>query len=105
MAPMGSGLYRAQADALVIEAQAKRRLADEYDAAQERGEVRRDGERSKALSKGNSLTVAELGLTSVQIARARELRDAEVADPGIVRRTVDEAIANREEPRQTRQTR
>jgi hypothetical protein len=31
--------YRAQADALEIEAQAKRRLADEYDAAQERGEV------------------------------------------------------------------
>ncbi len=31
--------YRAQADALDIEAQAKRRLADEYDAAQARGEV------------------------------------------------------------------
>ena len=34
-----SAAYRAQADALEIEAQAKRRLADEYDAAQERGEV------------------------------------------------------------------
>jgi hypothetical protein len=31
--------HRAQADALEIEAQAKRRLADEYDAAQDRGEV------------------------------------------------------------------
>ncbi len=31
--------HRAQADALEIEAMAKRRLADEYDAAQERGEV------------------------------------------------------------------
>ena len=31
--------HRAQADALEIEAAAKRRLADEYDAAQERGEI------------------------------------------------------------------
>jgi len=39
--------HRAQADALTIEAQAKRRLADEYDAAQDRGEVAsRGGERS-----------------------------------------------------------
>lgn len=29
-----------------IESTAKRRLADEYDAAQERGEVRSNGERS-----------------------------------------------------------
>ncbi len=40
--------HRAQADALVIEAAAKRRLADEYDAAQERGEVRKDGQRGKS---------------------------------------------------------
>src|SRR5690606_37396050 len=32
-------VYRAQADAALIEARAKIRLADEYDAAQERGEV------------------------------------------------------------------
>ncbi len=32
-------VYRAQADALEIESLAKRRLADEYDAAQDRGEV------------------------------------------------------------------
>ncbi|MEY9532152.1 hypothetical protein [Sinorhizobium fredii] len=31
--------HRAQADALEIESTAKRRLADAYDAAQERGEV------------------------------------------------------------------
>ena len=33
-------VYRAQADALLIEARAKMRLADEYDAAQERGAVK-----------------------------------------------------------------
>jgi hypothetical protein len=36
---MAAAVHRAQADALEIEAKAKRRLADEYDAAQERGEV------------------------------------------------------------------
>jgi len=35
--------FRAKADALKIEALAKRRLADEYDAAQGRGEVQKAG--------------------------------------------------------------
>jgi hypothetical protein len=35
--------HRTQADALEIEAGAKRRLADEYDAAQERGEIANAG--------------------------------------------------------------
>ena len=41
--------HQAQADALLIESAAKRRLADEYDAAQERGEVagQTDGRRSQ----------------------------------------------------------
>jgi hypothetical protein len=37
-------VYHAQADALEIEVMAKRRLADEYDAAQDRGELRTNGE-------------------------------------------------------------
>ena len=36
--------HKAQADALEIEAQAQCRLADEYDAAQQRGEVAKPGE-------------------------------------------------------------
>jgi hypothetical protein len=40
---------RMQADALEIETAAKRRLADEYDAAQERGEVARHGRRTDLL--------------------------------------------------------
>jgi hypothetical protein len=38
------GAKRAQADALLIESEAKRRLADEYDAAQERGEIAKQGQ-------------------------------------------------------------
>lgn len=85
--------YRAQADALDIEGQAKRRLADEYDAAQERGEVvGRKGGMPKAATK------ASIGITVNEINSAREIRDAEVADPGIVRRVLDEAIEAGEEP-------
>jgi hypothetical protein len=82
--------HRTQADALEIEAQAKRRLADEYDAAQERGEVAANGQRGKAVPDGNSLaTVSDLGLTRKAIHEARQLRDAEAAAPGVIRRALD----------------
>lgn len=92
--------YRAQADALEIEAGAKRRLADEYDAAQERGEVKANGgARNFTVPKQNSEpSAADIGLSRKDIHEARIIRDAEKADPGIVRRTVDAAIASGEEP-------
>ena len=79
--------HRAQAHALEIEARAKRRLADEYDAAQERGEVRRSRERT-ALN-ANAVGVDAIGLSRNDIHEARKIRDAEAADPGLVRRTLD----------------
>lgn len=88
---------RAQADALEIEAGANRRLADEYDAAQERGEAAKG--RPKSIPGGNSsATMAEIGLSSKAIHEARIIRDAEQSDPGIVRRTLDEALDAGEEP-------
>jgi hypothetical protein len=95
-----SAAFRAQADALSIEAQAKRRLADEYDAAQERGELAtgRDGPGAGVLNGNAKATASDVGLSRKGIHEARELRDAEAAEPGIVRRTVDDAIASGEEP-------
>jgi hypothetical protein len=91
-------VHRAQADALEIEAGAKRRLADEYDASQERGEVASQG-KPVNLPDGNVLpTAKDLGLTPKDIHEARTIRDAEVADPGVVRRALDERLAAREEP-------
>lgn len=87
--------YRVQADALEIEAGAKRRLADEYDAAQERGEVVGKLRSAKELSKP---TAADVGLSRKDIHEARIIRDAEQEEPGIVRRVLDEAIAAGEEP-------
>ena len=89
--------HRAQADALEIEAAAKRRLADEYDAAQARGEVM--GRARSCVGDDNApATAADLGLRRDQIHDARLLRDAEAADPGIVRRTLDAKLARGEEP-------
>jgi hypothetical protein len=66
-----------QADALEIEALAKRRLADEYDAAQERGEVigRKGGGSTLPSLKG--VTSADVGLTYKEIHEARTIRDVE----------------------------
>jgi len=88
--------HRAQADALEIEAAAKRRLADEYDAAQARGDIAGLGanqHRDEGVVVSNTL-----GLRRDQIHEARRLRDAEATDPGIVRRTLDEKLERGEEP-------
>jgi len=92
--------HRAQAHALEIEARAKRRLADEYDAAQARGEIAgHGGGRNFKVGEDNvEPTAADLGLRRDQIHDARLIRDAEAADPGIVRRTLDEGLARGEEP-------
>jgi hypothetical protein len=98
--PLLAAAHRSQADALEIMAGAKRRLADEYDLAQERGEVQiPGGDRvSKVSKQNNAATVADIGLTRKEIHEARQIRDAELADPGIVRRTIDAAVAAGEEP-------
>jgi hypothetical protein len=82
-------VHRAQADALELEAMAKRRLADEYDAAQDRGEVATAGGDKSKLPEQNFATVSDIGLTHKEIHDARQIRDAEAEDPGIVRRTLD----------------
>ncbi|MDX0610876.1 hypothetical protein [Sinorhizobium medicae] len=87
----------AQADALEIEAEAKRLFADEYDAAQERGEIRKNGERSFSDSEKVGLSDFP-DLSAKAIHESRLIRNAEKADPGIVRRTLDERLANGEEP-------
>jgi hypothetical protein len=82
---------KAMADALLIEARAQMRLADEYDAAQARGEVSSAGRpKTKNIPDENnfSSTVTDIGLTSKDIHEARRVRDAEKAKPGIVEQTL-----------------
>jgi hypothetical protein len=76
--------YRAQADALEIDAGAKHRLADEYDAAQERGEISKQGAHfSDGKMRANEI------LPPKELHEGRLIRDAEAAEPGIVLRTID----------------
>jgi len=90
---------RAQADANEIIAQAQRRLADEYDAAQERGEIGRQGQRSDLLPDEKKVaSPLEAGISYKEIHQARQLRDAEVADPGITRRALDGMLQRGDEP-------
>ena len=93
--------HRAQAHALEIEARAKRRLADEYDAAQARREVAKVGQYERANVENDNVspaTAADLGLRRDQIHEARIIRDAEAADPGVVRRALDDRLERGEEP-------
>ena len=55
-------------------------IVDEYDAAQERGEVFGKLRSREELTKP---TAADIGLSRKEIHEARIIRDAEVAEPGI----------------------
>lgn len=97
-------MYRAQADALEIEAMAKRRLADEYDAAQARGEIRGlGGDHGNQYTGGkvpvkNSATHYEIGLTKGDVYDARRTRDAIEAHPEIISTSLDAIISRGHEP-------
>jgi hypothetical protein len=87
----------------VIEALAKRRLADEYDAAQARGEVAghgggRGNQHVAKVPDGNVATVADLDLTRKAVHEARQLRGADAVDPGVICRTLDARLADGQEP-------
>ena len=90
-----------QGDALLIEARARIRIADEWDAAQARGDISRggrpagteaqdcdQGEAEKPVSAGNGFTARDTGLSRKEISEARKLRDAEKRAPGIAERAI-----------------
>lgn len=92
-------VHRAQGHALAIRSRAEMRLAEEYDAAQERGEVAGDGRPKKTVGDDNGIaTASDLGLRRDEIYEARRLRDAEAADPGVIERTVNDMVDRGEEP-------
>ena len=93
-------VHRSQAHALAIRARAEMRLAEEYDAAQDRGEVQtRGGDRvSNVAGENNAPTASDIGLRRDEIHDARKLRDAERAEPGVVQRTINSMIERGEEP-------
>lgn len=93
-------IHRAQANALAIRARAEMRLAEEYDAAQDRGEVAKSGQRNDLVGSHNEVkpTAADLGIRRDEIHEARKLRDAEASEPGLISRALDAMVARGEEP-------
>lgn len=68
-------------------ARAEMRLADEYDAAQDRGEVHKHGGQKPRDVEGHNIpSASDIGLRRNEIHEARKLRDAEQSDPGLVQR-------------------
>lgn len=97
-----SDVHRSQAHALAIRARAEMRLAEEYDAAQDRGEVAKAGQydRPNVVSDNVSrrATSADLGMRRDEIHEARKLRDAEQAEPGLISRALNAMVERGEEP-------
>ncbi|MGP9819228.1 hypothetical protein ACTZWW_04365 [Salinarimonas sp. NSM] len=90
-------VHRAQAHALAIRARAEMRLAEEYDIAQEGGEVARPG--NPNFSEGEKLPSArDVGLQPKDLHEARVMRDAERAEPGVIQRTINRIVERGEEP-------
>lgn len=93
-----SEIYRAQADILMTEARGKMRLAEEYDAAQDRGEIATGRPKKSSGVEEFQATAADIGLTHKDIHEARQIRDAERADPGITERILNDIVSRGEEP-------
>lgn len=94
---------RLQGDALKLETRAKIRLAEEYDAAQQRGEVATGstGRGDKIVGNHNDInpaTASDLGLRRDQIHEARRFRDFEKENPNGIEAIVDELVECGQEP-------
>lgn len=75
---------------------AEMKLAEEYDAAQDRGEVAKNGHNQH--SDEGVVASNTLGLRRDEIHAARKLRDAERDEPGIIQRSINEIVEQGEEP-------
>lgn len=92
-------VHTSQAHALAIRARAEMRLAEEYDAAQERKEIGQHGG-NRQVFKPETCKATEV-LPPKDLHEARKLRDAEAASPGIIQRTINEMVEQGEEPTST----
>ncbi|RWP31792.1 SAM-dependent methyltransferase [Mesorhizobium sp.] len=88
---------RLQGDALLIEARAKIRLADEWDSSQASGQAKGKG-RPKNVPDVEQFSAADAGFTSKEIHEARKLATAERKQPGIVERAIEARLAAGLEP-------
>lgn len=102
-------VYRAQADALEIEAMAKRRLADEVDRAQRNEELAspKTTWKTKGWSDATGLgldvsealpSLRDVGIDKNDLQSGRFLSRSEDAAPGIIRSSLDAIVEGGDEP-------
>lgn len=89
-------VHRSQAHALAIRARAEMRLAEEYDAAQERNEIGRHGGNRQVFNE-ETCKATEV-FAPKDLHEARQFRDAERESPGLISRALDAMIERGEEP-------
>ena len=93
--------HAAQGKAQEIALRAEMRFAEEYDKAQERGEIASRSVRTDIVPDGNDVrpaTASEVGIDRKEIHQARKLRDAEKASPGRTKAVIEDIVARGEEP-------
>lgn len=93
-----SAIHRAQGEALLVEGRAKIRLAEEYGAAQERGEVASVGKPVIIPDRNNKATAAEAGIDLKDVHQGRKLAKIEKSSPGKTKSVIDGIVARGEEP-------
>jgi hypothetical protein len=95
-ADLGLTKKQVQTNALNIEVRAQCRLADEFDAAQKRGEVIGAKGGNPKLKRSNQerlATVSDVGLTRKQVHEARQVRDVEKKNPGVIKKAIEQKLA------------
>lgn len=90
-------VHRAQAHSLAIRARAEMRLAEEYDAARDEGMARSAGRPKSAPESADIVSRDDVGGKKA-LEEARQFRDAEKAEPGLISRALDAMIERGEEP-------
>ncbi len=95
-------IYRSQAQCVIIEGEAQARLADEYDLAQEKGEVQKAGGDRKSniivQSSDNDLKAADLGISRQRMQEMRKVRDVLREDPTAIEDKVNALVEQGLEP-------
>ena len=95
-------IYRSQAQCVIIEGEAQARLADEYDLAQEKGEVQKAGGARNFILADHENEIkpsaADIGLTHDQIYQARKVRDVLREDPTAIEDKVNALVEQGLEP-------
>lgn len=90
-----SAIYHAHADGLIVEAGAKRRLAEEYDIARAAGLVAGEG---RPKTQDAVPSIASLPITHDDLKDGRLIRDAEAIDPDAGRRALARILGSNEQP-------